>query len=114
MKKVTTTPVSTGNSATTTATEELMPLRTKHLAKEFGIKATALRRVLRSMPEYADGVHTNYKWAEGDKRIAGIKAQIDKLTAEKVKRAADAKAALAKRVADTAKQAAADVKLAKA
>lgn len=110
MKKQTATPVSTGNSAT--AVE--MPIQTKHLAKDFGIKATALRRILRSMPEYADGVHTNYRWAENDKRIPLIKAQIAKAAADKLARADAAKAALVKRVETTKAQAAQDAKLAKA
>ena len=112
MKPNKTTTVSTGNSATATAVE--MPIQTKHLAKEFGIKATALRRILRSMPEYADGVHTNYRWAEGDKRIPLIKAQIEKAAADKLARAKAAKEALDKRTAAAKVQAAADAKLAKA
>jgi hypothetical protein len=92
MKNTKTAPVSTGNSATATVVD--MPIKTKHLASQFGIKATALRRVLRSMPEYADGVHTNYRWAEKDPRIAQIKAAIDKQAADKLIRAKAAREAL--------------------
>lgn len=98
------------NTTTTpeTTTPDLKPIQTKHLAVKFNMKATALRRILRSMPEYADGVHTNYRWAENDKSIQRIAAKIQELAAEKAKRAAAAKDALAKRVAETAKQAAVD------
>ena len=89
----------------------IMPIQTKHLAVKFGMKATALRRVLRSMPAYADGVHTNYRWAENDKRIDAIAAAIAKLTEEKAKRAAAAKLALAARIAAAAKQSKVDAKL---
>jgi len=37
-------------------------LQTKHLAAKYGMKPIQLRRILRSMPAYADGVHTNYAW----------------------------------------------------
>ena len=94
----------------TVSTPEVKPLQTKHLAAKFGMKATILRRVLRSMPEYADGVHTNYRWAEKDAAIPRIEAQIKKLVEDKAKRAAAAKAALAARVAATTKQATVDAK----
>ncbi len=78
-------------------------LRTSHLAKRFGLKPTALRRILRSMPEYADGVHTNYRWkSESDPAIGKIAKAIE---AAKVKRAAAkvaAQAALAKAKAEQA------------
>ena len=96
------------NETKTEAT--VMPIQTKHLAVKFGMKATTLRRVLRSMPEYADGVHTNYRWAENDKRIDAIARQINKLAQDKAKRAETAKAALAARVEATKKQQAADAK----
>lgn len=109
MKTATVTTVSKGTSAI-----DEMPLRTKHLAAQFKIKATHLRRILRSMPEYADGVHTNYKWAEGDKRIPAIAGQIAKLAADKTERAKVAKAALDQRAAALAKQAQVDAKAVKA
>ena len=71
-----------------------MPIKAKHLALRFGMKATALRRILRSMPEYADGVHTNYAWAEKDPRIAAIAAKIQQLKKEKEDRATAARLAL--------------------
>lgn len=85
-----------------------MPIQTKHLAAKFNMKTATLRRVLRSMPEYADGVHTNYRWAEKDKRIDAIEKQIVKMAKEKTERAAAAKAALDARKAKTAKQAEVD------
>lgn len=103
-KTATTTPTTT--PATTAAPE--MPLKTKHLAAKFGMKATQLRRVLRSMPAYADGVHTNYRWTENDARIADIEAAIKRLADEKASRATAAKAALAARVAKAAAEAKAD------
>jgi hypothetical protein len=106
MSAKTTAPVSTGNSATET------PLRTKHIAAQFGLKPVALRRILRTMPQYADGVHTNYKWAEKDPTIPLIGQAIKKLTEEKAARAKAAKAALDARAATLALAAKADAKLA--
>lgn len=105
MKNTTTTTTTAATPAT-----ELKPIQTKHLAAKFGIKATALRRILRSMPAYADGVHTNYRWAENDPKIADIDAQIKKLAKDKQERAAAAKAALDARKAAADKQAAVDAK----
>lgn len=85
-----------------TSTPDLKPLRTKHLASRFNLKATALRRILRSMPAYADGVHTNYSWAENDPAIKAIETRIGELSKEKVARAAAAKLALDKRAQETA------------
>jgi hypothetical protein len=90
---------------------EVKPIQTKHLAVKFGMKATALRRILRSMSEYADGVHTNYRWSENDPKIKTIELQIAKLATEKKARAEAAKAALAARVAAATTQAKADAKL---
>jgi glycerophosphoryl diester phosphodiesterase len=90
----------------------VLPIQTKHLAAKFNMKATALRRILRSMPEYADGVHTNYRWAENDPKIKAIEQAISKLTAEKSARAEAAKAALAARVAAATAQAKVDAKAA--
>jgi hypothetical protein len=108
MTTTTTTTASKGNSATTTD----MPLRTKHLAAQFGMKPVALRRILRTMPQYADGVHTNYKWSEKDPAIPLIGAAIKKLAEEKAARAKAAKAALDARAAALALAAKADAKLA--
>lgn len=94
----------------TPKTEQVMPIQTKHLAVKFGMKATALRRVLRAMPAYADGVHTNYRWAENDPRIKDIEAAIAKMAKDKADRAAAAKAALEARKAATEKQAQVDAK----
>jgi len=96
---------------TPTTETAILPIQTKHLAAKFKMKATALRRVLRSMPAYADGVHTNYRWAENDKAIDAIAAAIKKLAEAKAARAIAAKAALAARVEATKKQAAVDAKL---
>jgi hypothetical protein len=96
-------------TTTTPATEATaLPIQTKHLAVKFGMKATALRRVLRSMPEYADGVHTNYRWAENDPKIKTIELAIAKLAKDKEDRAAAAKAALESRKAKAEAQAKVD------
>jgi mannitol-1-phosphate/altronate dehydrogenase len=80
---------------TTTAIETPV-LKTKHLAAKFNMKPTALRRVLRSMPEYADGVHTNYSWqGESDPRISRIAEAIKKQEEDRKARAAKAKEELA-------------------
>lgn len=93
-----------------TPATDLKPLQTKHLAKRFNLKATHLRRILRSMPDYADGVHTNYRWAENDPAIARIAAAIKKQEEDKAARAKAAKAALDARVEAGKKQAAVDAK----
>jgi mannitol-1-phosphate/altronate dehydrogenase len=81
--------------STTTAIETPV-LKTKHLAAKFNMKPTALRRVLRSMPEYADGVHTNYSWqGESDPRISRIAEAIKKQEEDRKARAAKAKEELA-------------------
>jgi len=87
-------PEVTSNAAVTPE----MPIKAKHLAARFNMKATALRRILRSMPEYADGVHTNYAWAEKDPRITRIEAKIKSLAAEKQQRQEAATAALQARI----------------
>jgi len=48
-------------------------LFTVDLAKKLGMTPVALRRILRSMPEYADGVHTNYSWENDDPMIERIR-----------------------------------------
>ena|SRR5579859_6912927 len=56
---------------------EVTILTTRHLAKKFNLKPTQLRRILRSMPEYNDGLHTNYAWAGwDDPMIKKIEAKI--------------------------------------
>lgn len=92
----------------TPATADLKPIQTKHLAAKFGIKATQLRRVLRSMAEYADGIHTNYRWAEKDPAIDRIALALKKASDDKIARAKAAKAALDARAAAAAVQAKAD------
>jgi hypothetical protein len=93
------------------AAPAILPIQTKHLAARFKMKATALRRILRNMPAYADGVHTNYRWAEKDPRIADIELAIKKLVEDKATRAKAAKAALDARVLASTKQSAVDAKL---
>lgn len=73
---------------------ELKPIQTKHLAIQFGMKATQLRRILRSMPEYADGVHTNYAWAVNDPAIGRIAARIKAIADKKVEAARQAQLAI--------------------
>lgn len=60
----------------TTATETKQILTTRHIAAMAKIKPTQLRRVLRSMTEYNDGMHTNYSWVEGDPMIDKIIARV--------------------------------------
>jgi hypothetical protein len=80
---------------------DMRPIQTKHVAQMLGMKATALRRVLRSMPEYADGVHTSYRWAglAGDPEVDRIVAKVNHLADRKIARALAAKAALDARAA---------------
>lgn len=106
--------VRTNNMTTETKKIEtpVASLRTKHLASKFKIKATHLRRILRSMPAYADGVHTNYKWAEGDtKALAAIEAAIKAAADKKIEAAAKAKAALAAKKLEETAQAKTDAKV---
>ena len=82
-------------ASTAVSTAEGITLKTKHLAAKFGLKPTALRRKLRDMPEYADGVFTRYSWQGwSDPMIAKIEAKIeaDKKAAQEA--AAKAKAEL--------------------
>lgn len=51
-------------------------LTTTELAERFGITPKQLRVVLRSMPEYADGVHTRYRWSENDPAIERIEKAV--------------------------------------
>jgi hypothetical protein len=102
----------TETKVTTPDVTDVKPLRTKHVAAKFGMKPVQLRRILRTMPEYADGVHTNYAWAEKDPALARIEAAIKKAAALKIERAKAAKAALEARVAAAAKQAELDKKIA--
>jgi hypothetical protein len=99
---------------TTTTETAILPIQTKHLAAKFNMKATALRRILRSMPAYADGVHTNYRWASmTDPKVKEIEVAIKKQSDDKAARAKAAKAALDARVAASAVQAKADAVIAK-
>lgn len=82
-----------------------MPIRAKHLAAKFNLKPTTLRRILRNMPEYADGVHTNYRWAEKDPRIGRIEAAVKQARTEREAKAKAAKEALDARVKAAAKAA---------
>ena len=77
----------------------MKPIQTKHLAAHLNLKPTTLRRILRSMPEYADGVHTNYRWAEKDPMFEKIFAKVTQLEADKNARAETAKKALEARIA---------------
>lgn len=84
-------------STTSAKSEPVASLRTKHVAGMLNIKPVALRRILRSMPRYADGVHTNYRWDPKDsKAIEEIRAQMKVLADKKAKAAEAAKANLAK------------------
>jgi hypothetical protein len=101
----------TPTTVTPVPTPELRPIQTKHLAIKFGMKATQLRRYLRNMPEYADGVHTNYRWLENDPAIDRIGTAIRKAQADKAARAVAAKAALDARVVAANKQAQVDAQV---
>lgn len=91
-----------------------MPIQTKHLAAKFGIKATALRRVLRTMPEYADNVHTLYRWSENDPRIDDIEVKLAEIEQEKATKKAAALDALHARAAKMELQAKVDASMLKA
>lgn len=79
-------------------------LKTKHVASHFGIKPVQLRRVLRSMPRYADGVHTNYRWAmPADKSLI---AEIGKAITARAAAAENAKTEAQAKLAPTPKPAA--------
>ena len=55
-------------------------LTTKDVAARFEIKPVQLRRILRSMPEYADGGYTEYRWyGWQDEAIAKIAAAVSKV-----------------------------------
>ena len=81
------------NFGTDVVAEHVMPVvapvvpifTTKHVAAIFGITPMQLRRILRTMPEYADGVHTNYAWPDLEGSIARIRATV---TGVQTKRAA--------------------------
>lgn len=91
----------------TTETTTATAWTTKQVAAKFNMKPTALRRVLRSMPEYADGVHTNYRWTgEKDPAIAKISSAIAAHRARAAKAKEAAQAALAAKRAEEAKPAA--------
>lgn len=69
-------------------------LKTSHLAKRFNMKTTTLRRILRSMPEYADGVFTRYSW-DAKKDAAKIDAIAKRIKAIEISREEARKQALA-------------------
>ena len=77
---------------------ETATLTTKQLAPKYNLKGTQLRRILRSMPAYADGVHTNYAWdpIKDKAALAQIDAAVKAIADKRAKRAAEAKAALTK------------------
>lgn len=77
-------------------------LTTKHVAPKFNMKPQAFRRVLRAMPEYADGKHTNYRWAEKDDMFSRIAEFIKTRTAAAEKSKAEALAKLKKAEAPAA------------
>jgi hypothetical protein len=84
------------NKKIETATEAIAFLQTKHLAIRFNLKPQQLRRVLRSMPAYADGVHTKYRWDPKDeKAIKAIELRIVEIKKAKEEAAKKAKEALA-------------------
>jgi|SRR5579859_3106414 len=94
--------------------QEIMPIQTKHLAAKFGIKPTTLRRILRTMPEYNDGLHTNYRWAEDDARIDAIAQKLQEIEEEKQARTVAARAAMEARLAKMQVQARVDATMLKA
>lgn len=97
-------------TATATATESTPKLQTKHVAKMFNMRQQQLRRILRSMAEYADGVHTNYAWDPADKAaLQRIKAAID----AKAAKAEAAKKAAQEKIAKAAAEAKAQEKVEK-
>lgn len=60
------------------------------LAKRLGVKPTYLRRVLRSMERYNDGIHTKYGWDESTPEgKAAIKTITETLHARKGGQATD-------------------------
>ena len=74
-------------------------LTTKHVAAKFGLKPIQLRRVLRSMAEYADGVHTNYRWTDKDPMLPKIEAAIKARAAQRAASKEEAKDKLLKQAA---------------
>lgn len=101
------------NEKSATETPVLKTLKTKHLAAKFHMTAMQLRRVLRSMPAYADGVHTKYAWSENDtKAIAEIENAIKSIAEKKEKAKQAAQAALKAKEAEKKAQEQADKKAA--
>lgn len=64
-------------------------LNTSDLAKRFGVTPLVLRRILRSMPKYADGVPTKYAWDNADPIISEIEALVEQRKAKVPIRAED-------------------------
>lgn len=60
---------------------------TKEMALELGMNGKQLRRYLRKMEKYNDGIYTRYAWTKKDydKIVKAIKATIDKANAKKEK-----------------------------
>ena len=71
------------------------------LAASLGMKATSLRRILRGMPEYADGIHTNYAWLSYDSPdVQRIIARVNATRLATQARYEAAQASLAERIAE--------------
>jgi len=47
-------------------------VRTKDLAAQLKVTEKHIRRVLRSMPEYDDGIYTKYEWSKNDPMLSRI------------------------------------------
>ena len=52
---------------------------TKEMANALGMTGKQLRRILRSMDKYNDGIYTRYSWTKQDydRIVAGIKKMLD-------------------------------------
>ena len=101
-KKATSTPAATPAKATTHAAAAIPApalLKTAHIAKRHGMRPQALRRILRAMPDYADGVFTRYGWDPTNPKhaaqLTAIDARIKQLNAAKIEAATAAQAAIA-------------------
>lgn len=78
----------------------------KHLADQLNIKSTALRRWLRTLPQFQDGGYTRYKWEPGDPFLASAREHYEKYAAsekeKQEKRLAEAREKTAKKEAKAA------------
>lgn len=65
---------------------------TKEMSAALGMTGKQLRRILRSMDTYNDGIYTRYAWSKKDydKIVKAIKANIDAKVAAKEAKAAKA------------------------